>query len=199
MKPYLLCCLMMGCLSTAAQTSQKAYPIPEFINEVYLLQKDSNRVLRLEKNSATMQTKMKLGGFGGAEAGYFIDEEKSTVRLPNGATPSFVYYLSDAGSSDSATRKNTGYPSGYGSMGLNTLDELKLQRFSTSKGKRKLLLTTMQGSGNQKQYSFGIKKIREGYYELVLDKALPKGEYAFVTRSMMSADGAVTLFCFAVD
>lgn len=199
MKGHLLCCLLFLCMNAAAQNNKTAYPVPEFLNEVYFLKKDSNQLIRLEKNSATMETKRKLGGFAGAEVGYFVDEEKSPVRFAAGSNNRFVYCLSDADFSDSAGRKNNNYPSGFESMGMNPLDQLRLQNFTTSKGKRKLLMSSMQGPGNQKQYSFGIKKIRAGYYELVPDKPLAKGEYAFITRSMMSADGAVTLFCFGID
>lgn len=199
MKGYLICCLLFLCMNAAAQSNKTAYPVPEFLNEVYFFKKDSNQLMRLEKNNATMETKMKLGGFAGAEAGYFIDEEKSTARFSSGSSHYFVYYLSGAGSSDSGARKHAGYPSGMGDMGMNPLDNLRLQRFTTSKNKRKLLISSMKGTGNQKQYSFSIKKIREGYYELVPDKPLAKGEYAFVAPSMMSADGAVTLFCFGID
>lgn len=44
-----------------------------------------------------------------------------------------------------------------------------------------------------------VRKIRNGYWELVVDKSLPKGEYAFTVMSMMSMDGAVTIFAFGID
>ena len=51
------------------------------------------------------------------------------------------------------------------------------------------------------KFTFSVKKIREGYWELVIDKPLPKGEYAFTVMGMGMAnmDGSTTLFAFAVD
>lgn len=52
------------------------------------------------------------------------------------------------------------------------------------------------------KYTFSLKKIREGYWVLVVDKPLPKGEYAFSMMGMMSgADmtGAHTVFAFGID
>jgi len=46
-----------------------------------------------------------------------------------------------------------------------------------------------------------VKKIREGYWELVIDKTLPKGEYAFsmMGMGMGNMDGSTTLFSFGID
>ena len=56
---------------------------------------------------------------------------------------------------------------------------------------------------NQKstKYTFSLKKIREGYWELAIDKPLPKGEYAFTTMGMgmPSMDGGMTLFAFGIN
>ena len=60
--------------------------------------------------------------------------------------------------------------------------------------------------GNKKmqssyKYTFSVKKIREGYWELVIDKTLPKGEYAFsmMGMGMGNMDGSTTLFSFGID
>jgi len=50
-------------------------------------------------------------------------------------------------------------------------------------------------------YSFSVRKVREGYWELVIDKSLPKGEYAFTVQGtgMSNMDGSVTIFAFGID
>jgi hypothetical protein len=81
MKKSLLC-LILSCtaLLLSAQPGKKNYPEPEFSNEVYYLQKDSiYSLIRLEKGASKMETKTKMGGFGGAEMGYTLDGEKSPV------------------------------------------------------------------------------------------------------------------------
>lgn len=60
------------------------------------------------------------------------------------------------------------------------------------------------GSKKQKtgeKYTFSVKKIREGYWELVIDKPLPDGEYAFAMSGMgmQEMDGSTTLFAFGIS
>ena len=56
-------------------------------------------------------------------------------------------------------------------------------------------------SKSSDKYTFSVRKIREGYWELVIDKTLPKGEYAFsmIGMGMGNMDGSTTLFAFAID
>ena len=52
------------------------------------------------------------------------------------------------------------------------------------------------------KYSFSVKKVKPGYYELVIDKTLPAGEYAFSLMNMMGGsgmDGSTTMFAFGID
>lgn len=60
------------------------------------------------------------------------------------------------------------------------------------------------GSKKQKssdKYTFSVKKIKESYWELIIDKTLPNGEYAFTLMGMdmENMDGSVTIFSFAVE
>ncbi len=48
------------------------------------------------------------------------------------------------------------------------------------------------------KYTLSIKKVKEGYHEMIVDKSLPKGDYTFVMMSM-SMDQSYSLFAFAVD
>src|SRR5882757_311381 len=70
----------------------QSYPQPEFSNEVYYLKKDSiYSLVRLEKNTSAMETKTKMGGFGGSESGYSIDKGKSAVHINKAPNLSFVF------------------------------------------------------------------------------------------------------------
>jgi hypothetical protein len=203
MKRLFLLPLTLSAVVAIGQT----YPNPEFTNEVYAYQKNGNVLTRLEKGSSKMETKTKLGGMGGAESGYSIDNEKSTVRFNNITQYSFVYWngteatspsQSKIGFNDESERHGSKhvFRNGNGSFQL-----ISLYKMEQSKGKRKALL--MSGGPFKKssdnKHSLSFKKIRTGYYEVVVDKPLPKGEYAFVMMSMGSADGSVSVFAFAVE
>lgn len=191
------------------------YPEPEFTNEVYFLKKDSiYSVVRLEKGSSKMESKVKMGGLGGAESGYELGGTKSDVRLPSGRL-SFVFsngisVKKTDPQSDSMMRANGIDPSMMSgmSMGMGTdpSNSITLYKIETGKGKRKVLLQGSPGaisfkkkSSSSDKYTFSVKKIREGYWELVIDKPLPRGEYSFVAMSFGSMDGSSLLFAFGID
>ena len=197
--------------------AQNKYPEPEFSKEVYYLKKDSvNTVMRLEKGSSKMESKTKMGGMGGYEMGYVLDGEKSTVRLNKAPDLSFV--LSTGASArasspqqDSIMRANGMDPSMMNGMGdMNGMSDptnmITLYKAESAKGKRKMLMQKAGGFGGKKsqssdKYTFSVKKIREGYWELVIDKPLPRGEYAFNMMGMGAGnmDGSTTLFAFGID
>ena len=196
------------------------YPDPEFSNEIYYLKKDSiHSLVRLEKSASKMENKSKAAGFGGFENGYAVDGAKSDVRLGNGANLSFVLSTGASGSSSSASssaqrdsimRANGMDPSMASGMGGGMGDpahDITLYKTDVSKGTRKIYMMKTGGAfsmGKNKssdKHTFSVKKIREGYWELVVDKPLPKGEYAFVTMNGYSGTGGMDalLFAFGVD
>ena len=77
---FLLFALFVTLLSKG-QTDQTKYPEPEFSNEVYLLKKDSSKVIRLEKGASKMDTKTKMGGMAGMENGYPWMEKSQQLGL----------------------------------------------------------------------------------------------------------------------
>ena len=199
-----------------AQSNKTKYPEPEFAKEIYFLKKDSVvSVMRLEKASAKMDSKTKMGGLGGSESGYIWDETKSTVRLNTRNNLSFVFSTGASASSsnkqDSMMRANgmdPGMMQGMSSM-MDPTNTISLYKAESGNGKRKILMMKSPGAmpfGSKKmqssdKFTFSVKKIRDGYWELVIDKPLPKGEYAFTVMGMGMAnmDGSTTLFAFAVD
>ncbi len=197
----------------------QTYPEPEFTNEVYYLNKSNgNALVRLEKGASKMDTKTNV--ISGSEVGYSIDGGKSPVRLSSGTNVSFIISSGSSGSSankpssasDSMMKANGMDPSMFNGMG-NTSDPSQrfiLYKMESGKGERKVLLQKAPGMnpfGKHKiessdKYTFSVKKIREGYWELVVDKPLPRGEYAFTMQGAGMGDamtGATTLFAFGVD
>ncbi|HVZ56883.1 MAG TPA: hypothetical protein VG870_09525 [Chitinophagaceae bacterium] len=201
-------------LGATAQT----YPDPEFSNEIWLLKKEGTySLVRLEKNISKMETKTKFGGIGGSENGYTIEGEKSPVRFNSGDHLSFVYSTGAAGGgksaqSDSMMRANGVDPSMMPTMGSmnDPQNMISLYRTEVGKGQRKVLLQKSPGAlpfsshriQSSDKYTFSVRKIRDGYWELSVDKSLPRGEYAFTMMdysSMSGPMGGMLLFAFAID
>ncbi len=200
----------------------QTYPDPDFTNEPYYLQKkDSSswKLVRLEKGTSTMETKTKLGGFGGSESEYTMDGNTSPVRIKSGTIPSFIV------SAGEGTSKGTGSDHSDSVMRANGVDPGLIQqamggmmdpgsRFTLYKaesggGQRTILLQKSHGGpfASKKvkasdKFTFSVKQIREGYWELIPDKALPPGEYAFSALDPTggSARGVgVLLFAFGIE
>jgi hypothetical protein len=84
---------------------------------------------------------------------------------------------------------------------------IQLYKTESSKGKRKIITMKAGGGmfGASKQsssdtYTFSVKKIRNGYWELLIDKPLPRGEYAFsIADRPTGMDQSATFFAFGVD
>ena len=205
-------------IASSFVSAQANYPEPEFSNEVYFLNKDSMKAMRLEKESSKMNTKTKVAGFGGGESGYTIEGEKSPVRIGSGEGLSFVFSTgASAGkfsaATDSVMRANGIDPAEMsettGAMS-DPANSISLYKAEPGKGQRRISMQKapgMLGFGakkaylNDKKYPFSAKKIRGGYWELIIDKSLTKGEYAFVVLGSDSGgDGTDDLlFAFGID
>jgi hypothetical protein len=203
---------MLGVLLAISQNAKLSYPIPEYNNEIYLVKKDSTITLvRLEKGSSKQEMKMKMMGMGGMDQGYALDDEKSTVRLNSGNNLVFVFYtgettVSTSPQTDSLMRANGMNPNTMSeamSMFNDPSKNTSLYNMTSEKRKRKILLQSMGLMGKSKKtatkYTLSIKKVKENYYEMIVDKSLPKGEYAFVMMSMGSTDQSYVLFAFGID
>jgi hypothetical protein len=217
MKRLILLMAFIGVVVTVY--GQKNYPEPEFTKEVYYLKKDSvYSVVRLEKDNSAMESKTKMGGLGGSESGYSMEGGRSRVRLNSGSELSFV--LSTGASAkksspqmDSMMRANGMDPAMAQNMGDGMMDPVSmitLYKAETGKDKRKIVMQKTPGAmpfGSKKmksgdKYTFSVKKIRDGYWELVIDKTLPKGEYIFTMMDLMGMSGGSynsILFAFGVD
>jgi hypothetical protein len=202
---FFLSVLMFCTQLICAQT----YPQPEFTNEVYFLKKDNSySLVRLEKSSAKQETKVNM--LKGSEYGFEIEGKTSPVRFAAGANISFVYTTTNSSSnskSDSIMKANGMDPSAMTGFGNDPSSAITLYKLNIDGGSRKIYLQKQGGYfGNHKnqtsdKYTFSLKKIHDGYWELVIDKPLPKGEYAFSMMSMGAADmsGSHTVYAFGVD
>ncbi len=196
-----------------AQADKEKYPIPEYSNEINLLKKDDSiKLQRLEKGSAKKEMKVKMLGMAGMDNGYELEGEKSTVRFNSGSNLVFIYYTGEAGGSSSnpttdSMMKANGVDPAMMSGAMSMMDDpsktTTLYNMQSGKGKRKILLQSMGMMGKSKKtstvYTLSIKKVKDKYYEIIVDKNLPKGEYAFVMMSAASMDGSYPVFAFAID
>jgi hypothetical protein len=193
----------------------QTYPEPEFANEVYYLKKDKDySLVRLEKSSSKMENKTKI--VGPSENSYSIEGDKSPVRLSSGTNFSFV--ISKGSSQGSSSPKSDSMMKANGldpnmmdemSMGGDPSQAITLYKVSSEKNMRKIYLMKVGGyfsMGKNKLQSsdkmtFSVKKVKSGYWELVIDKPLTKGEYAFTMMGMGGGgmDGSTLIFAFGVD
>jgi hypothetical protein len=196
-------------LCAAMTLHAQNYPDPEFANEVYCLKKDSGALVRLEKETAKMESSG--GAFKGFESGYSLEGEKSPVRFTKSSGLSFIFSTgrSSGFSSHADSSKANSGSSSLSDM-MSGIDDpsnrITLYKTDGGKGKRKVILQKGGGIGGKKlqssdKYSFSVKKIRNGYWELIIDKPLPKGEYAFstMTMGMGGMDGSTTFYAFGID
>jgi hypothetical protein len=211
---YLMLSIIMQCCSLLLMAQQ--YPEPEFSNEVYSLKKDNGfKITRLEKGSSKLESKVKFGGMGGSESSYTLDGEKSNVRIENYKNHSFVFSNGTAISKSSSAADSMMAANGIDVSAMSNMmgglndpaKNIVLYKVEQANGKRKILLQKNPGMlpfGNKKQktgdkFTFSVKKIREGYWELVVDKSLNRGEYAFAMMGSNNSDGSIVMFAFAVE
>ena len=208
-KIFVLTALIASINTLFAQT----YPDPEFANEICFLKKDNSySLIRLEKGSSKMQTKTNM--ISGYQQGYSLDGTKSDVRIQGGNNLSFIFTNGSASSSNNksdSTMKANGIDPNMMNIGgmMDPTNSITLYKMDIVKGDRKIYMIKSGGAlpfSNHKnqssdKYTFSLKKIRDGYWELVIDKTLPKGEYAFTMMfmGMGAMSGSTTLFAFGID
>lgn len=198
----------------AGQDNKQKYPVPEFENEIYYLNKDNNSLVRLEKGNSGLKTKLRMAGFAGSENSFEIENDKSPVRIVQGNSLSFVYYTGGnqggtTTTSDTTSGQNQSKSSEFSGFDMMNNPSQTTSLYSAFPGEDKRKVVIQSGSGmrllgkvgESKKYSFSVRKIRPGYMELVIDKSLPKGEYVFVVMGGLeiNMDGSALLFAFGID
>jgi hypothetical protein len=180
-------CLIYMCCFIRVQAQEKTtapIPNPEYLNQVYYIG-DSNKLLSLEKEKATMKTKTKLGGFGGSSSSYVMEGSSSPVQFGN-SKPSFAV-------------KTEG-------MMMDPSNVLKLYRFEKKNNTRESMISNSgfrgkNSSNNQGGISFTIKKTSTGVFVLSPEEPLEPGEYGFMnmmTPTVKGREYSLPVFAFAV-
>lgn len=190
----------------------QSYPTAPNTKEIYLLKKGTkDSLVSLEKQQSKFQTKTKMGGFGGMETGYALTGSASPVRLTGtGAQTSFIFSLEKKqySKTDSLLRANGIEPDDYDGNEMEPANDIVLYKLDASGGRRKIgVMKSSGGIGfgmgkakkSDNRLPFGTLKIRPGYWELVIDQRLAKGEYAFAFASSAESDETLTVFAFGVD
>jgi len=207
--------LLFGCLVLSSiLIAQNSYPIPEYANEIYQIKKDSTiSLVRLEKAFSNQQMKVKMLGMGGMDQGYATDGEKSNIRFSSSSNWVFLFFNGDPAAdstSSSAEADSAMKANGMDMKAMAALSSMydptqmiSLYNMKSEKGKRKILTQSMGLMGKSKstatKFSLSIKKVKENYYEMRVDKSLPRGEYSFVMMDMGGMGQSYVLFAFGVD
>ena len=125
----------------------------------------------LENTNATRKQKKKLAGFGGVSFSYEMEGEKSTVRLN---ADSAIFVLQQ----------------GTGMLAMDMSMTLRLFKLEIKNSKRIAVegdyKPSILGTGKttDTKITTSSKSLKEGLTQIVPEKKLEKGEYAFVSSMM---------------
>jgi hypothetical protein len=145
----------------------------------------------LENAGATRKQKKKLGGFGGISFSYEMEGEKSLLRL----NADSAIFVTDQGT---------------GMLSMDMSLTLQLFKLEIKNGKRVAVQgdykPSLLGTGKttDTKITTSSKSLKEGLTQLVPEKKLAKGEYAFVSGMMEgnNYDGKNTkylAYAFGID
>ena len=68
----------------------KPLPVPEFINQPNYFDVDDNRLIKLENNTAKMNSKKKTLGLGGGKQFFSMDGSSSKIRFASSTSVEFM-------------------------------------------------------------------------------------------------------------
>ena len=142
--------------------------LPEFNDKPVYYNVKTKALTELEKSQYNTMAKAK--GLFKAEGGFFLNGIKSSVRIPNQEELKFII-------------KTT--------PGIDPTSVFDLVKFEIRKEQRVFITTTAKTTSTSTSFekiSYDVKKIKEGYYYLVV-KNLDKGEYFFGSSGFMFAFG----------
>lgn len=159
-------------------------PTPEFVNQPYYYDKDSNRLIRLENASAMMVTKKKTLGLKGAKQFLSMDDPTSKARFTSKNNIDFIIKTS-------------------GDV-IDLTSYIKLYKFIPEDEKREVTVTSKEGmlndkdEGKGKLVTFSVKPLANDNYMILLPEQLEAGEYGFVWVKNMELK-EFTVFAFGID
>lgn len=159
-------------------------PVPEFVNQPYFYDKDSNRLIKPETTTAQLITKKKTLGLKGAKQFFSMDDVSSKIRFT--AKPNIVFFIKTSGDV------------------IDLTSYIKLYKFIAEDQKRVVTITSKEGLLNNneeekgKQISFSVKLISGDNYMIQFADPLEAGEYGFVWVKNMDLK-EFTVFAFGID
>jgi hypothetical protein len=159
-------------------------PTPEFVNQPYYYDKDNNKLIRLETETAQLVTKKKTLGLKGAKQFFSMNDPSSKVRFT--AKTGIVFLIRTSGDV------------------IDLTSYIKLYKFINEDQKRVVTVSSKEGLLNNnedskgKQVSFSVKSIANDNYLVEFPAQLEAGEYGFIwVKNMDSKE--FTVFAFGVD
>jgi hypothetical protein len=159
-------------------------PTPEFVNQPYYYDKDSNRLIRLENANALMVTKKKTLGLKGAKQFLSMADPSSKARFTSKTNIDFIIKTS-------------------GDV-IDLTSYIKLYKFIPADEKREVTINSKEGMLNDKEegkgklVNFSVKTITKENYMILLPEQLEAGEYGFVWVKNMELK-EFTVFAFGID
>lgn len=157
---WFLLITVLCCLQLQAQT------LPEFNNKPAYMDTKTKALVELEKSQYNTMAKAK--GLFKAEAGFFLNEPTSSVKLEKKPELIFVVKVEP---------------------GTDPTSVFDLVKFEVRNDKRVFITakaSAAKSSNSFEKISYDIKKIKEGYYQLIA-KNLNEGEYFFGASDFMYA------------
>ena len=159
-------------------------PTPEFINQPYYFDKDSNRLIKLENANALMVTKKKTLGLKGAKQFLSMDAASSKIRFTT--KKDIVFFIKTSGDV------------------IDLTSYIKLYQFIPVEQKREVTVNAKEGllsdkdEAKGKLMSFSVKMISKDIYQVQLPEQLEAGEYGFVWVKNMELK-EFTVFAFGIN
>jgi hypothetical protein len=141
-------------------------PIPEFINQPNYFDVDDNRLIKLENNTAKMNSKKKTLGLGGGKQFFTMDGPSSKIRFNSSKNVQFML-------------KTNGDE-------IDLTSYIKLYKFAVSGDKREVVISSNGGILNSKTedksstINLSVRKLSTGIYAITFNTPLDAGEYGFV-------------------
>ncbi len=142
--------------------------LPEFNDKPAYYNAKEKKLVELEKSQYNTIAKAK--GLFKAEAGFFMNESSSPVRISKQDELKFVVKVA---------------------AGIDPTSVFDLVKFEVKDNKRVFITAKAKATGSTNSFSkisYSVEKIKEGYYYLVV-KGLDKGEYFFGSSDFMFAFG----------
>jgi len=148
--------------------SVKAQNLPEFKDKPAYVDPTTKELKELEKSQYNTMAKAK--GLTKAESGFFLKGAASSVKIAKQDEIKFVVKVTP---------------------GIDPTSVFDLVQFDIKKDQRVFITTKANATSTSTSFekiSYEVKKIKEGYYHLIV-KNLGKGEYFFGSNDFMFAFG----------